>query len=91
MRIARSFLAVLLFSTALSLFAAEPSVDLNRADAETIASVLSGVGLRKAEAIVAWREAHGPFRSADDLVQVKGIGRATVETNRDRILIDTGD
>ncbi len=57
-------------------------VDINTADAETISAELKGVGLSKARAIVEYRKKHGPFRSADDLSLVKGIGERTVELNR---------
>lgn len=57
-------------------------VDVNTADAETISAELKGVGLAKAKAIVEYRKKHGPFRSADDLSLVKGIGERTVELNR---------
>lgn len=57
-------------------------VDINTADAETIATELKGVGPSKAKAIVEYREKHGPFRSPDDLSLVKGIGERTVELNR---------
>lgn len=57
-------------------------VDINTADAETISAELKGVGLSKAKAIVEYRKKHGPFRSADDLSLVKGIGERTVELNR---------
>ena len=57
-------------------------VNVNTADAETISEELKGIGLSKAEAIVEYREKHGPFRSADDLSLVKGIGERTVELNR---------
>ncbi|WP_449427887.1 ComEA family DNA-binding protein [Rhodanobacter umsongensis] len=67
-------------------FAATP-VNINKADAATIASSLDGIGLSKAQAIVAWRDAHGPFKSTDDLAQVKGIGQATLERNRAAILL----
>ncbi|MDW8479060.1 MAG: ComEA family DNA-binding protein [Xanthomonadales bacterium] len=66
---------------------ADRAVDINRADASELAAALVGVGMKKAEAIVAHREQHGPFKSADELVKVKGIGLATVERNRDRILV----
>jgi competence protein ComEA len=68
------------------LLAATP-VNINQADAATIAKSLEGVGPAKAEAIVAWREAHGPFKKADDLKHVKGIGKATIERNRASILL----
>ena len=67
-------------------FAATP-VNVNKADAATIASSLDGIGQSRAQAIVAWRDAHGPFKSADDLAQVKGIGQATLERNRAAILL----
>ncbi len=68
------------------LLAATP-VNINQADAATIAKSLDGIGPSKAAAIVAWREAHGPFKKADDLKQVKGIGKATIERNRSAILL----
>ena len=67
--------------------AEEPTVDVNTADAETIARVLDGVGLSKAEAIVRYREEHGRFTDPYDLTEVRGIGDATVEKNEDRIAL----
>jgi competence protein ComEA len=61
-------------------------VDINSADAVTLARELSDVGLVKAEAIVAYRDAHGPFTSLDDLAKVKGIGPRVIEENRERIV-----
>ena len=84
----KSILASLVLSLALALpaFAADP-VDINNADAQTLAEGLNGVGLSKAEAIVAYRSEHGPFASAEDLAQVKGIGEKIVEKNRDNIVV----
>jgi len=62
-------------------------VDINRADAATLARVLHGVGPNKARAIVEYRRKHGPFRRPEDLIRVKGIGRKTVERNRGRIVV----
>jgi competence protein ComEA len=65
---------------------AEPdSVNVNTADAATIAEVLQGVGMSRAEAIVAYRDQHGEFADVYDLANVKGIGDRTVELNEDRI------
>ena len=89
----RSKLAALLVTLALALpaFAATP-VNINKADAATLAQSLDGIGLSKAEAIVAWRQEHGPFKSVDDLTQVKGLGPATLDRNRAAILLsDTAD
>lgn len=62
-------------------------VDINTADAEAISAELKGIGLSKAKAIVEYRQKHGPFRSADDLTLVKGIGERTVELNRSDIKV----
>ena len=69
--------------------AMKQQVDINTADAETIALALNGVGTEKAQEIVAHREKHGAFKNVDQLMDVKGIGKATVDRNRDRILITT--
>ena len=76
-------LSLLLAGTA---FAAD-KVNINTADAATLAATLNGVGPAKAEAIVAYRSENGPFRSADQLAEVRGIGLATVEKNRDLIVV----
>lgn len=76
------------FGLALALAApafAATAVDINHADAKTLANSLDGVGQAKAEAIVAWRKTHGPFHSADDLTRVKGIGKSLVARNRSAI------
>ena len=62
-------------------------VNINTADAETIARVLNGVGLKKAEAIVRYRETHGRFDAASDLTRVKGIGPAIVRKNEAKIVV----
>jgi competence protein ComEA len=68
--------------------AAVGTVNLNTADATTLAQGLLGIGEVKAQAIVAYREASGPFASVDELLEVKGIGTATLEKNRDRLSIN---
>jgi competence protein ComEA len=65
---------------------AEP-VNVNTADPMSIAEALKGVGASKAEAIVAYREQHGTFRSVDELLDVKGIGEKTIADNREDILL----
>jgi competence protein ComEA len=84
----KTVLASLVLSLALALpaFAADP-VDINSADAKTLAEGLTGVGMSKAEAIVAYRNEHGPFANASELAQVKGIGDKLVERNRDNIVV----
>lgn len=63
-------------------------VNINEADVSTLADVLQGVGESRARAIVEYREQHGPFDSIDELSEVKGIGEATVNLNRERILLE---
>ena len=79
------FASLLLSLLMLGGAAASDKVNINTADAETLARVLTNVGPSKAEEIVAHRAANGPFKSADELATVKGIGLATIERNRDRI------
>ncbi|MEO8161266.1 MAG: ComEA family DNA-binding protein [Arenimonas sp.] len=69
---------------------ANERVNINTADAATLDRVLVNVGPSKAEAIVAYRKANGAFRSPDQLASVKGIGLATIEKNRDRIVVAGG-
>ncbi len=88
-----SILSTLLLSAFLAAGAqaADPEkVDINNADAATLDRVLDGVGPSKAAAIVAHRKQHGAFRSPEDLADVKGIGLALVEQNRDRITVGGG-
>lgn len=63
----------------------EASVSINQADAEQLASVLKGVGLKKAESIVRYREQNGPFTQIEQLQEVPGIGPALFERNRARL------
>ena len=64
------------------------SVNINQADAKSIAAALNGIGDKKAEAIVMYREQNGSFKAADDLAKIKGIGTKTIEKNRSDILLD---
>ena len=65
-------------------------VNINTANAETLSAELNGVGMARALAIVEYRERHGPFRSADELANVSGIGQRTLDLNRQFILVDGG-
>jgi len=92
----RAVLAACLLACAPVVMAAQADVeatqqnmqlDINKADASAIAAALEGVGMVKAQEIVAYREMFGSFTSLDELLEVKGIGVATVERNRHRIMI----
>ncbi len=78
--------AVLLLAGAVH--AGEP-VNINTADAETLASAINGVGVKKAREIIADRQQNGPFASVDDLTRVSGIGTQTVEKSRDNLTVKT--
>ncbi|MDQ8583664.1 helix-hairpin-helix domain-containing protein [Klebsiella aerogenes] len=54
---------------------------INTASAEELAQAMNGVGLKKAQAIVSYREEYGPFKTLDDLKQVPGMGSSLVERN----------
>jgi competence protein ComEA len=63
-------------------------LDLNAADAPTLQRELAGVGEAKAKAIVAYRETNGPFTSIDELLEVKGIGKAILDKNREKLEVN---
>ena len=65
----------------------QQTLDINTATVQEIASVLTGVGPVKAEAIVALRKALGGFTDIEQLLEVKGIGSATIERIRELIVI----
>ena len=62
-------------------------ISLNTANAETLADHLVGIGPTKAEAIIAWRSKHGRFNDIQQLLEIKGIGTATLNKNRHLITL----
>lgn len=62
-------------------------INVNQASVEEIAEHLVGIGLAKAEAIVMWRKTNGHFDSVEQLLEVKGIGSATLDKIRDRLTL----
>ena len=77
------FIILVLFSV--NVFAVP--VNVNTADAKTIAKSLNGIGISKAEAIVKYRKDNGPFKTQNELAKVKGIGEKTVAKNKKDILL----
>ena len=69
----------------LTFSASAEQLNLNTADADALAEGIAGIGPAKAAAIVAYRDRHGPFKSVDDLLLVKGIGAATLKKNRQHL------
>lgn len=72
-------------STAKSASVQVQTININSADASQLAAVLKGVGLKKGQAIVEYRNKFGAFKSVDELTAVKGIGEKTVAKNRAKI------
>ena len=62
-------------------------VDINTADAKSLAAELKGVGDKRAQAIVAYRKTHGPFKSVEELAKVKGISAALIDKNREHLSV----
>lgn len=87
MNLLQKTLIACLLALSLGVANAEP-LDINAADASTIAATITGIGPARAEAIVAFRNENGPFSSVDDLVLVKGIGLATIDKNRDKLKVN---
>lgn len=77
---------LLLTLSAVVAFAAG-KVNINTADAKTLAAALEGVGPSKAEAIVQYRSEHGPFKSLEALENVKGIGQSVIKANLERMTL----
>ncbi|MGB5623023.1 MAG: helix-hairpin-helix domain-containing protein, partial [Gammaproteobacteria bacterium] len=85
-------LSVRTWLAAASLFASSLAtagpVDINNANAEMLAQELEGIGPARARAIVAYREANGAFTSADQLLEVQGVGPRVLDINRDNIRLE---
>ena len=69
---------------------ASDKIDLNKASAAQLQE-LHGIGAKTAAAIVAYREAHGAFKSVDDLTRVKGIGEKKLSKLEDDIQVSDDD
>ena len=80
-----SILAVLVLFSAAGIVSAE--VNINAASVSELAEGLKNIGPAKAAAIVEHRKMHGAFKTVDELVSVHGIGEATLEMNRDAIVL----
>ena len=63
-------------------------VNINTANAELLAKTLKGIGLKKAQAIIAYRESYGPFHDIYELEAVKGIGKSTLAKNEALIIVE---
>jgi len=82
-RIFAAFLAL-----TLSTFAFASPVNINTADAPTLSKNIKGVGLKKAQAIIKYREKNGKFKKIEDLMKVKGIGKKLLKKNAGSIVVE---
>ena len=62
-------------------------ININKAPAEELTQ-LKGVGATYAERIVQFREAHGPFKTPEDVMKVPGIGSKIFKSNKDVITVE---
>ena len=60
-------------------------IDLNKADLSTLTGSFKGIGKKRAEAIVAYRESHHGFKSIEELASVKGFGQHFIDVNREKL------
>jgi len=87
MSLLRTLLLSLMLSAVLAFPVLAEPLDLNTASAPELAAALSGVGPKKAEAIVTYREQNGEFQSVDEITQVSGIGPKLLEANRANLMV----
>ncbi|SLM30004.1 conserved exported hypothetical protein [Desulfamplus magnetovallimortis] len=85
--IACFFSIVLIFSFVLPVSASDKKININKATAEELSEGLTRVGPKYAQAIVDYREAHGEFKTPEEIVNVKGIGDKIFEINKDIIVV----
>ncbi len=85
LKLIRNVFVASFLSVVFSLSHAAP-VDINTADAATLAQAVSGIGPSKAQAIVDYRTTNGRFASIDDLVNVQGIGFKTLDRIREFVI-----
>lgn len=76
------FIILSLFTFSVFAVSLVPPINLNKADISALIHSFKGIGLKRAAAIIAYRETHGPFKSVEDLANIKGIGFAFVQRNR---------
>ncbi len=67
---------------------ADDKININTASAEDMVSALKGIGPKKAQAIIDYREAKGPFTQVDQLTEVKGIGPSTLSHIKELIVLE---
>jgi len=86
-RLLAAVFVIIFIATGVGVAGDAPKVNINNATVEELTQ-LKRIGPKYAEKIVAFREANGPFKTADELVNVPGIGSKTVEENKNLITVE---
>lgn len=60
-------------------------IDLNKADVSSLIGSFKGIGKKRAEAIISYRDSHSGFKSLEELAEVKGFGQNFVTANREKL------
>ena len=81
----RSCILTILLILPTFLFAGE-IININTADKEVLMSI-KGIGEKRAEAIIAYRNENGSFSSIEQLADVKGVGLTVVDKNRETLVV----
>lgn len=79
---------VTLLALTLSAFVYASPVDINTADAITLSKNIKGIGIKKAQAIIDYREKNGKFDKIEDLIKVRGIGKKLLQKNINSIIVE---
>jgi competence protein ComEA len=69
-----------------SVLALQEKIDLNKADLAQLVGAMKGIGQKRAEAIIAYREEHHGFKSIEELAAVKGIGQHFFDAHKDELI-----
>ena len=79
---------ITLLALTFSAFIHAGPVNINTADAIALSKNIKGVGFKKAEAIIAYRDKNGKFKNVEDLKKVKGIGNKLLEKNTGSLILE---
>ena len=79
---------ITLLALTFSVFVHAGPVNINTANAQALSNNIKGIGLKKAEAIIAYRDKNGKFKKVEDLKKVKGIGIKLLEKNSSSLTVE---
>lgn len=65
-------------------------VNINTADKDTL-MLVKGIGEKRAEAIIRYREKNGPFKSLQHLLEIRGVGQSFIEKNRSKLTVSSAE